>query len=428
MGLFKKKKTESIGSKLLMALTGGYSHSGDPLYNSAFYACINNLAKMYATLPLHAFKRNSQGTPVQLPASAYLNKLMHKPNPLMTSYQFWFVMGINLEMHGEAVAIMERSKTTGYVKNIFPVSPNQMIRYLEDGEEYYVLAPTGTRYSRSEVLVISGTPSGYSSVLSPMQYASDSVDLDSKVKMMQSEYFNGSSVVGNIITVPRTLDDEGMAKLKAAFDTSKGYHNFVVKDGIKVTPLQVGTGDIGKLTEASNWSAREIARRFQVPPFFIGDTSVPMGNAEQQGIEMVVYCLQPRVRAIEIALDDALCTGSEYFRFSLQGLMRGDHASRSAFYHAAIMDGWMSHNEVRALEELSPIKDGDTHFFPMNYATIQDIADGKFANNGFPWNEPTDESAHTHSHPHTQGSFLNRSALLRRKERIFSFTRKPINL
>ena len=40
----------------------------------------------------------------------------------------------------------------------------------------------------------------------------------------------------------------------------------------------------------------------------------------------------------------------------LEGLLRGDSASRAAFYHAAITDGWMQIDEVRQLENLPRLK------------------------------------------------------------------------
>jgi hypothetical protein len=36
----------------------------------------------------------------------------------------------------------------------------------------------------------------------------------------------------------------------------------------------------------------------------------------------------------------------------LEGLLRGDSATRAAFYHDAISDGWMTVDEVRQLENL----------------------------------------------------------------------------
>ena len=44
-----------------------------------------------------------------------------------------------------------------------------------------------------------------------------------------------------------------------------------------------------------------------------------------------------------------------YFKFNLNGLMRGDMQTRTAYYHNARQDGWMSANDIRELEEMNKI-------------------------------------------------------------------------
>jgi len=44
-----------------------------------------------------------------------------------------------------------------------------------------------------------------------------------------------------------------------------------------------------------------------------------------------------------------------YAKFSVNGLMRGDMTTRTAFYHNARQDGWMNANEIRELEDMNRI-------------------------------------------------------------------------
>ena len=62
--------------------------------------------------------------------------------------------------------------------------------------------------------------------------------------------------------------------------------------------------------------------------------------------------------------------GSYDVKFILDGLLRGDTAARSAYYHNAILDGYMSRNEVRELEGL-PHADGlDEYLYPSNEGVV----------------------------------------------------------
>ena len=399
MGIFKKIK-EGMKEKIDINLSAGYSpfiQRTEPLNNSAFWSCIVNLSRLYATLPLHVFVR-SNGEMSQK-SEGLLVELMKKPNPYMDSYKFRFVMGFNFEMHGQAVAIIDRA-SNGLPKGLYPVSPNQVVGYWSAGDLYYTYAPNGTRYHASDMLIIDNTPSGYTSVLDPIYFARTELDLEEKCKKLQLEYYSGATIVGHTISVPAGFKKEQKDEIRMMFDSSHGFRNYVIDERVKVTPIQVNSGDVSKLNSAQEWNASEVARRFNVPPFFIGDTKGTYANAEQQGLNMVIYCLQPRIGAWEQAIEDAVCFNNQYVRFSLQGLMRGDHAARSSFYHNALLDGWMSINEVRRLEELPPIgDDGDVHFFPMNYGTLSDIIAGKYASGTSTsiWNNPSEKVQEQHT-------------------------------
>ena len=66
----------------------------------------------------------------------------------------------------------------------------------------------------------------------------------------------------------------------------------------------------------------------------------------------------PWLRRIELAVsnDGDLAFQRQYVRFEIDALLRPDSAGRAAFYTAALdpITGWMTRDEVRALEDLEP--------------------------------------------------------------------------
>ena len=54
----------------------------------------------------------------------------------------------------------------------------------------------------------------------------------------------------------------------------------------------------------------------------------------------------------------------------VEGLLRGSTEERYAAYAVARQWGWLSVNEVRALENLPPIPGGDAHLQPLNMAPV----------------------------------------------------------
>ena len=78
-------------------------------------------------------------------------------------------------------------------------------------------------------------------------------------------------------------------------------------------------------------------------------------------IGFLTFALRPYLTRIEQAIKKSLLTAVErqkYFaEFSIEGLMRADSAARAAFYASAAQNGWLTRNEIRALENW-PAKDG----------------------------------------------------------------------
>lgn len=394
MGIFsrRKRKEESF------LAAGGYSSriTGDSraMANSTFWCCVTSLASLEASLPLQGFSRTSSGKE-RLSDDSMLSLLLREPNPYMTPYEFNFIMGMNFELHGEAVAILQRYGRTGRVISMDPVSPKSLIAHVENGELFYLDPVRQKNYSSKDLLIIKQTPCGYTSVLSPMDYARDDIELEAKSKKLQEDYYKGGTIVGNLIKVPSSLTKEQRDEIKVAFDSARGFRNSVIDNRIEVARVQVPASDLDVLIKAHEMTRSEIANRFRVPPFFVGDTHQTFANAEQQGLQMVIYCLEPRLKAWEDAFNRWVCQEGEYVKFNFNALMRGDHASRCAFYHGAITDGYYSINEIRALEDMNSIgEDGDIHYFPMNYANLHAIATGT-ATGGDVWDIPVDSSEST---------------------------------
>ena len=68
---------------------------------------------------------------------------------------------------------------------------------------------------------------------------------------------------------------------------------------------------------------------------------------------------------------------SKYFlRFNFEGLLRADSAGRATFYSQGLQNGWLSRNEVRALENRNAVNDPsmDEYTVQSNMAMIDQLA------------------------------------------------------
>lgn len=77
-----------------------------------------------------------------------------------------------------------------------------------------------------------------------------------------------------------------------------------------------------------------------------------------------------------------------FVKFNLEGLLRGDYASRMSGYATARQNGWMSANDIRELENLDriPAEDGgDLYLINGNLCKLADA--GIFAGQTAPANQ-----------------------------------------
>jgi hypothetical protein len=63
---------------------------------------------------------------------------------------------------------------------------------------------------------------------------------------------------------------------------------------------------------------------------------------------------------------DMLTDPRLYAHHNVAGLLRGDLQSRYSSYAQARNWGWLSVNDIRRLENLDPIEDGDVYLQPLN--------------------------------------------------------------
>lgn len=156
--------------------------------------------------------------------------------------------------------------------------------------------------------------------------------------------------------------------------SSANFETPLLEYGIKYKQLSVNPV-AAQLIQSETFSLQDVCRILNIPPHMIGELShATFSNIEHQTIQFVQYTLRPIVKRFEMEMESKLFMsrdiGKYDVKFILDGLLRGDTAARSTYYHNAILDGYMSRNEVRELEGLQH-KDGlDEMLYPLNTGIV----------------------------------------------------------
>lgn len=136
--------------------------------------------------------------------------------------------------------------------------------------------------------------------------------------------------------------------------------------------------------QTRKFQINEIARVFRIPPHMIGDPdkSSP-SNIEQQSLEFVKYTLGPWGVRWEQAITKTLFASQEkprfFVGFNLEDLLRGDYASRMNGYAVARQNGWMSANDIRALENFNRVPREGSDLYLINGNMLPLAHAGAFA-------------------------------------------------
>lgn len=405
-GIFKArdKPKDSLSGSRYSFFFGGTT-AGKPVNEhtamqmTAVYSCVRILAETLAGLPLHVYKYNDSGGKekyLQHP----LYKLLHdEPNPEMTSFTFRETLMSHLLLWGNAYAQIIRN-ARGEVIALYPLMPNKMtVDRDKNGRLFYLYqrniedAPTLGKDSLvyldpSDVIHIPGL--GFDGLVgySPIAMAKNAIGLAMATEEYGAKFFANGAAPGGVLEHPGTIKDPQKVKdsWNAAYQGSTNSHRVaVLEEGMKYQQIGIPP-EQAQFLETRKFQINEIARIFRIPPHMLADLEKSsFSNIEQQSLEFVKYTLDPWVVRWEQTMCRSLLMESEkptvFIKFNVDGLLRGDYASRMSGYATARQNGWMSANDIRELENLDRIPvelGGDLYLINGAMTKLQDA--GAFAN------------------------------------------------
>lgn len=405
-GIFKPRdKPKNLGGGYSFMWGGSSSgkvvNEHTAMQMTAVYSCVRILAEAIAGLPLFVYKYGDDGSKEKYLDHPLWHVLHDEPNPEMTSFVFRETMMNHLLLSGNAYAQIIRN-ARGEVVALYPLMPNRMkvdrdsqgrlyYRYTknsDDSPEVGKAAQSDVILAPSDVLHILGL--GYDGLVgySPIAMAKNAVGLAIAAEEYGAKFFANGAAPSGVLEHPGTIKDPERIRQswQSTFGGSVNSNKIaVLEEGLKYTPIAISP-EQAQFLETRKFQINEIARIFRVPPHMLADLEKSsFSNIEQQSLEFVKYTLDPWVVRWEQAMNRSLLLDSEkrdiFTKFNVDGLLRGDYASRMTGYATARQNGWMSANDIRELENLDRIPaemGGDLYLINGAMTKLQDA--GAFAN------------------------------------------------
>lgn len=359
---------------------------------TAVYACVRILSEAVAGLPLHLYRYGKDGNREKALDHPLYRLLHDEPNPEMTSFVFRETLMTHLLLWGNAYAQIVRNGK-GEVIALYPLMPDRMrvdrdaggnlyYEYTRSSDEAPTLKGSRVVMKPSSVLHIPGL--GFDGLVgySPIAMAKNAIGMALACEEYGAKFFANGAQPGGVLEHPGIIKDPARVResWNSVYQGAGNSHRIaVLEEGMKYTPIGIPPNE-AQFLETRKFQIDEIARIYRIPPHMVGDLEKSsFSNIEQQSLEFVKYTLDPWVIRWEQGLARALFTDEEkgrlFFKFNVDGLLRGDYVSRMNGYAIGIQNGFLSPNDVRSLENMDLIPEeegGNVYVLNGNVVRLRD--------------------------------------------------------
>jgi HK97 family phage portal protein len=329
---------------------------------------------------------------------------VYRPNPDTTRLEFYEQVITSLNLHGNAFILTVRDEL-GDVMELYCINPqNVRIRRPDANAEIYYEVTIGTNSQNSLYDGLQSAEAATKTMiltkremlhiplfrlpgqllgLGPIGAARITLGSAMAAEVYAASYFGNAANPGGVIEAPGELTEEQITDISRNWNLShtgpyRAGKLGLLTGGASFKPLTLNAAD-AQLLEVRRFGVEEIARLFRVPISLLGHPvagAMSFASVEAQNLSFVQHSLRPLLERIEQALSPLLPEQDGFIKFNLDALLRGTTLERYEAYTKGLNEGFLSLNDVRAVEDLSPIGEaGDQYRVPLQNIDASDAKD-----------------------------------------------------
>lgn len=359
---------------LTNSVTGDHVNEETALGVTSIWQAVNAISGTIAALPCHLYKDGGQAGSTKDTANPLYYIIHNRPNEFQTAQAFYKWMVSRLLLSGRATAYISRNKA-GRVGGLHPLDGSKLkveqtvVNGVPKRTYTYTLSNQTLKYDASEVIDIVWFPAPDSiGHRNPVYFNRDAIALMIAAQKFSGKLFASGGVPPLVLNSPANPSPQAAAR--AANDVADAVKaSQRTKSNVLVAPAGHRLEAIGidpsksQLVELRRFLISETSRIFNVAPAILHDlTNGTYSNVEQQNLSFAQQTISPLVELIEQEMNAKLFgarNSANYVEFNLNGLLRGDFATRMDGLARAINTALLTPNEARSLENYPPLKHGD---------------------------------------------------------------------
>jgi HK97 family phage portal protein len=330
------------------------------------FSAVSLISDTISTLPVDAFQRIDGNRKPYRPRPSWVDQ----PDIDQTRQAHYQQVLVSLLIWGNAyVRIFRNSK--GEVVNLVALDPQKMtVTRSAIGRKVFTYSDEANTLSSDEIMHLTDLlEPGAITGMSRVERLREALGLGIALQDFAATFF-GQGVTGSLVAeVPGNLTPDQARQLS---DSMSNRHGGWRKSG-RVPVLTGGAtlkdisvqNDQSQFIESRRFFVEEVARLFNIP---LSMMDVPgaqsYASVEQNSILFVTHTLRPYIEKLEWSYS-RLLPEQAFLKFNVDGLLRGDFNSRIAAYATGLQSGFMSINDVRRIEDMTPVDGGDVYRVPL---------------------------------------------------------------
>jgi HK97 family phage portal protein len=349
---------------------------------NAVFGAVSLISDTISTLPVDAYIRRDGARFPFRPRPQWITK----PDVDTTKEAFYGAVIVSMLLDGNAF-IRLYSNQSGEIVNMTVLNPIDVeIKRNGIGQVMFRVEGEKRLLSTDEVLFIPDlVRPGHIRGVSRVEALKENFALAKALENYAAKFFGSGTQTSGVIEIDGNLTADQAKVMQEAFDSrhkgwSKAHKTAILSGGAKYKPTNV-PNDQAQFLDSRRMAVEDVARAFNIPPHLLGlPGTTSYASVEQNNLAWVTHCLRPIVQKIEGALSPLMARypGGEnaFIKFNLDGLLRADINSRMSAYSTGLQAGFLTINDVRRIEDFTPIMDpsADTVRVPLANVNI-DAAD-----------------------------------------------------
>jgi HK97 family phage portal protein len=347
----------------LIAQSGGGTVSQkNAMKFTGVLAAVSLRSELLASFPKMIYSISEKGR-TEIPDDPLYKILAYQPNPYMNAFTFWELMNTHLDLWGNAYCYITRYG--GVASALTPIPPDCMDIKVENGKVLYKVS--GTRDPILDKIhppdrILHFKDISFDGIIgqSRISLANSAISIAQSAEAFGKEFFDKGGNSKGVIETDQQMGDEAFQAFAKRWAANANHGTPILDMGKKYKQLQIPMQD-AQFIATREFQLQDIARVFRVPPHLLADLSrATFSNIESSNIQFVTYGLRPMVKRYEHELELKLLgdsLGKKAIRFNLDGILRGDTATRAAYFASLKQNELYTTNEIRKMNGDNPSDD-----------------------------------------------------------------------